>query len=146
MSLGSAARLNRCGEFTKQSRTERTFHSPFYSSSLPQTSEGSPEEPHLEEGLLLLQVLADEGEDMVGLGLGTQLVVAPAPVLVAPVLLLQTLQHAAHLRGHTARESSRVTWNSCYKSRQQYGNRLTGLYIRLRIYSEKKCFEAYCLI
>ena len=53
---------------------------------------------YLEEGLLLLQVLADEREDVVGLSQGSQLVMAAAPVLIPPVLLLQAFQHTAHLQ------------------------------------------------
>lgn len=53
---------------------------------------------YLEEGFLLLQVFTDEGDDMVSLGHGSQLVMATTPVLIPPVLLLQTLQHTAHLR------------------------------------------------
>lgn len=56
---------------------------------------------YLEEGLLLLQVFADHGGDVVRLTVGPQLVGATTPVLLTLVLLLQTLQHTAHLYTHT---------------------------------------------
>ena len=56
---------------------------------------------YLKEGLLLLQVFADHGGDMVSLTVGPQLVSTSAPVLLTLVLLLQALQHTAHLHTHT---------------------------------------------
>lgn len=53
--------------------------------------------PYLQEGLLLLQVLADHGGDVIRLGVGAQFVGTPTPVLFPLVLLLQALQDAADL-------------------------------------------------
>lgn len=52
---------------------------------------------YLQERFLLLKVLADHRGDVIGLGIGAQLVGPPTPVLLSLVLLLQALEDTADL-------------------------------------------------
>lgn len=61
---------------------------------------------YLEESLLLLQMFTDHWSDVVCLTVGPQLVGSSAPVLLSLVLLLQALQHTAHLSAQTHSVSS----------------------------------------
>lgn len=53
---------------------------------------------YLQEGLLLFEVFANHGRDVVSFRIGSQLVGPTAPVLFSFVLLLQALQDTADLR------------------------------------------------
>ena len=53
---------------------------------------------YLQEGLLLFEVFANHGCDVVSFRIGSQLVGPTAPVLFSFVLLLQALQDTADLR------------------------------------------------
>jgi len=56
---------------------------------------------HLEESLLLLQVLTDHGADVVRFTVGSQFVSSSAPVLLSLILLLKALKHTAYLHPET---------------------------------------------
>ena len=56
------------------------------------------ESAHLEERLFLLHVFVDEWQELLRLSISSS-----TPVLLPAVLLLQTLQHPAHLEGQTDR-------------------------------------------
>lgn len=51
----------------------------------------------LEKSLFLLQVFADERQNMIRLCWRSQFIMSSTPVLISTVLLLQTLQHTTHL-------------------------------------------------
>lgn len=65
---------------------------------------------YLEEGLFLLQVLADHGADVVGFTVGPEFVRSSAPVLLTLVLLLQTLQNTTYLQHRQEDEPSTACW------------------------------------
>lgn len=75
---------------------------------------------YLEEGLLLLKVLADHRSDVVRFTVGTQFVAPPAPVFLSLVLLLQALQHTANLPRQTFGLSHTVvfSWKTKHKPSQ----------------------------
>lgn len=61
---------------------------------------------NLQEGFFLLQVLADQGQQVLTLYRTPKFVMAATPVFISPILLLQALQHTAHLQGCKA-----AVWN-----------------------------------
>lgn len=55
-------------------------------------------------------MLADHGGDVVGFTVGPEFVRSSTPVLLTLVLLLQTLQHTAHLQHRQEDEPSTACW------------------------------------